>query len=233
MAGRDVVTASAAHQTELSHWHRTVVPRTRVAIVDDHAMVRAGVRALLACEHDLEVVGEASDGASALPLLQKTDADVIVMDLSMPGRSGLEALYEIRADHPSVQVLIFTGHPAAAYSEVLGRQGVAGLLNKACEPEEIPRAVRAVAAGRRYFHCVGAGADRDVSPGSAALATLSRRQLQLLSRFAHGESVSGISQSLGLSAKTVTMHRHELLRKLCLRTNAQLMLYALRHCLLD
>lgn len=212
---------------------RTVAPRTRVAIVDDHATVRAGLRALLACEHDLEVVGEASDGTSALPLLQQTYADVIVMDLSMPGRSGLEALYEMRADHPKVRVLIFTGYPAGAYAEVLGRQGAAGLLNKACDPAEIPRAVRAVAAGRSYFQSAEPDSDGDVPAGSTALPSLSPRQLQLLGRLARGESVGDISQSWGLSAKTVTMHRYGLLKKLSLRTNSQLTLFALRNCLLD
>lgn len=205
-------------------------PPTRVLIVDDHAMVRAGLRALLSAESDLLVVGETGDGAAAAPMVQSTGAKVVIMDLSMPGHGGLEALHEIRVVAPDTAILIFTGHPAEAYADIMLRHGVAGFLNKGCEPEAIALAIRTVRAGGRYFPPTGEF--RPSSEKSNHL-TLSPRQLQLLMRFARGTSVFDVSRSLGLSTKTVITHRGLLMKKLGLHTDAQLTRYAIRHQLLD
>jgi two-component system invasion response regulator UvrY len=212
---------------------RPTLGRVKVAIVDDHAVLRTAVRSVLSLEPDLEVVAEADDGAKVLTLLRQTPVDVIMLDLSMPGWSGLEALHAVRARRLAIRILVFTAHPARAYAELLQKHGAAGFLNKSCDPAEIAQAVRAVGSGRRYFQDAAEyeeDAGPDVTPQHMGL---SPRQLQLLTRFAQGQSTGAIGRSMGISIKSVTKHRYALLRRLRLRTDAQLTRYALRHELMN
>src|SRR5882762_7958199 len=123
----------------------------RVAIVDDHAIVRAGLRQYFADQVDLKVTGEASNGREALDLVRKGDIDVLVMDLSMPDQSGVDALAAIKARAPELPVLILSGFPEEHYATTLLRQGASGYLNKECDPEEIVKAIRTVHRGRKYI----------------------------------------------------------------------------------
>lgn len=212
---------------------RVALIRVKVAIVDDHAVLRSAVRSVLSLEPDLEVVGETDDGAEVLNLLRQTPVDVIVLDLSMPGWSGLEALHAVRATRLAIGILVFTAHPARAYAGVLQKHGVAGFLNKSCDPLELAHAVRAVGSGRRYFQDE-VSYDEQADPAVTPLHMgLSSRQLQLLTRFARGQSAGAVGRALGISVKAVTRHRYALLRQLRLRTDAQLTRYALRHGLME
>lgn len=212
---------------------RPTLDRLKVAIVDDHAVLRTAVRSVLSLEPDLEVVGEADDGTKVLTLLRQTPVDVIMLDLSMPGWSGLEALHAVRARRLAIQILVFTAHPARSYADVLQKHGAAGFLNKSCDPSEIAQAVRTVGSGRQYFQDL-ADDEEEADPVVTPLHMgLSPRQLQLLTRFAQGQSTGAIGRSLGISIKSVTKHRYALLRQLRLRTDAQLTRYALRHRLME
>jgi DNA-binding NarL/FixJ family response regulator len=131
----------------------------KVAIVDDHAIVRAGLKQFLSEMVDLRVVGEASSGREAIDLVRTTEMDVIIMDLSMPGQSGIDALAMIRAKAPDVGILILSGYPEEQYAVNLIRQGASGYLNKECEPMEIVNAIRTIALGRTLHLPLRGGAD--------------------------------------------------------------------------
>ncbi|WP_310386187.1 response regulator transcription factor, partial [Roseateles sp.] len=122
----------------------------RIAIVDDHAIVRAGLRQFFADQIDFQVVAEAATGREAMEIVRKGDIDVILLDISMPDQSGVDALGAIRARAPDLPVLILSGFPESHYATTLLRQGASGYLNKDCDPEEIVRAIRTVVRGRKY-----------------------------------------------------------------------------------
>ena len=123
----------------------------KIGIVDDHAIVRSGLRQFLSEHVDLRVTGEASNGREAIDLVRNTEVDVLIMDLSMPGQSGLDALAMLRAKAPDMGILILSGYPEEHYAMNLIRQGASGYLNKECEPREIVEAIRTIALGRRYI----------------------------------------------------------------------------------
>src|SRR6185503_10021099 len=125
------------------------LPMIKVGIVDDHAVVRAGLKQFLGEQVDLRITGEASDGAGALQLARGGEVDVLVMDLSMPDQSGVDALAAIKAREPDLPVLILSGFPETHYATTLLRQGASGYLNKECDPEEIVTAIRTVYRGRK------------------------------------------------------------------------------------
>ena len=126
----------------------------RIAIVDDHAMVRAGLRQFFADQSDFQVVAEASNGRQALDIVRKGEVDVILLDISMPEHSGVDALTAIKARAPDLPVLILSGFAEEHYATTLLRQGASGYLNKDCDPEEIVKAIRTVARGRKYITAV-------------------------------------------------------------------------------
>ncbi len=208
----------------------------RVAIVDDHAIVRTGLRQYLSEQVDLRVTGEAANGQDALRLAQRGEVDVLLLDISMPGGSGVDALAAIKARFPDLAVLVLSGFPEAHYATTLLRQGAAGYLNKECDPEEIVRAIRTVARGRRYITPAvgelladGLGADA----AAAAHEGLSERELQVFLRLAEGETVGHIADSLCLSVKTISTYRSRILEKLGLQTNSDLTYYAVKNGLIQ
>jgi len=140
----------------------------RVAIIDDHAIVRAGLRQFFSEQVDLTVVAEAANGREALDIVRKGQVDVMVMDLSMPDQSGVDALAAIKARAPDLPVLILSGFPEEHYATTLLRQGASGYLNKECDPEEIVKAIRTVYRGRKY---ITAGVAELLADGLAAAST--------------------------------------------------------------
>lgn len=208
----------------------------RVAIVDDHAIVRAGLRQYLAEQVDLRVTGEAANGKEALDLVRAGDLDVLIMDLSMPEHGGVDALAAIKARAPDLPVLILSGFPEAHYATTLLRQGASGYLNKECDPEEIVTAIRTVARGRRY-----------ITPGVAELLAdglsgdkdrpvheqLSERELQVFLRLAKGETISHMAECMCLSVKTVSTYRTRVMEKMKLASNSDLTYYALKNGLIQ
>jgi two-component system, NarL family, invasion response regulator UvrY len=207
----------------------------RIAIVDDHQIVRAGFREMLAEELDLSIELEAASGEEALEGLRHTACDVVLLDLALPGQSGVDVLRALRQRFDGVKVLVLSGFPEERYAVAMIRNGADGYLCKDCDREELLRAIRTVAQGRRY-----------VSPRTAELLAdevtgdspglpheqLSERELQVFLRLAGGESVSAIAAALHLSIKTVSTYRSRLLEKLALSSNAELAAYAIRHGLL-
>ena len=208
----------------------------RIVIVDDHAIVRAGLRQFLVEQPDLEVVGEASNGREALDLVRKGGLDVIVMDLSMPDQNGVDALAAIKARAPELPVLILSGYPEAHYATNLLRQGASGYLNKECDPQEIVTAVRTVSRGRKYItptvaemlaDQLNAGADKPLHE------QLSEREFQVFLRLAQGETIGVIADSLSLSVKTVSTYRTRIMEKMSLESNSDLTYYALKNGLIQ
>ncbi len=207
----------------------------RIAIVDDHAIVRAGLRQFLSEQVDFKITGEASNGREALDIVRRGNVDVVVLDLSMPDQSGVELLTAIKAREPDLPVLILTCFPETHYATVLLRQGAAGYLNKECDPEEIVKAIRVVCQGRKYITPVvgellaeSLGGNADALPHEQ----LSDRELQVFLRLAKGETVSHIADNMALSVKTVSTYRSRIMEKLKLSSNSELTYYALKNGLI-
>ncbi|MFT3805128.1 MAG: response regulator transcription factor [Burkholderiaceae bacterium] len=207
----------------------------RVGIVDDHAIVRRGLRQFLAEHIDLSVTGEAANGAEALQMIGRGDLDVLVMDLAMPGQSGVDALAAIRARAPDLPVLILSSFPEQHFATTLLRQGASGYLNKECEPDELVKAIRTVSRGRRYITATVAellaeslGGNGDRAPHEL----LSEREFQVFLRLAQGETVGHMAQALSLSVKTVSTYRTRILEKMHLSSNSDLTYYALKQGLI-
>lgn len=199
-------------------------------IVDDHPLVRVGMRQLL-CGTGLDVVAEAATGNEALRLLESVACDVVVLDISMPGRHGVEVLRRIVAEHPEVPVLIYTRFPEDQYAVRTMRAGAAGYVRKASDPAALLEAIRVVAAGERY---VSAGVGQLLAQqGGHAHEELSEREFEILRHIVAGRSVTAIAGDLSLSVKTVSTHRIRILRKLGLGSTAELVRYALEHGLQD
>jgi two-component system, NarL family, invasion response regulator UvrY len=208
----------------------------RVGIVDDHAIVRSGLRQFLAEQVDLRVTGEASDGNEALELARGGEVDVLLLDLSMPRQGGVDALAAIKARFPDLAVLILSGFPEEHYATTLLRQGASGYVNKEADPQEIANAIRTVARGRRYITPAVAELLADGVAGGAerpAHEALSDRELQVFLRLARGETIGAMAQSMSLSVKTVSTYRTRVLEKLRLQSNSDLTYYALKNGLIQ
>ncbi len=208
----------------------------RIGLVDDHIIVRAGLKQFLGEQVDLRVTGEAGNGKEALELARSGEVDVLVMDLSMPDESGVDALSAIKARFPDLPVLILSGYPEQHYATHLIKQGASGYLNKECDPSEIINAIRTVFRGRKY---ITAGVAEMLASGLTASAEkqphdlLSEREFQVFLRLAKGETVGGMADSLALSVKTVSTYRTRVMEKLGLSTNSELTYYALKNGLIQ
>ena len=208
----------------------------KIGIVDDHAIVRAGLKQFLSEQVDLRVEGEAGNGREAIDLVRTTELDVLIMDLAMPGQSGLDALAMIRAKAPDLGILILSGYPEEQYAINLIRQGASGYLNKECDPAEIVDAVRTIALGRRHITPAVAEllAQQLGRKAEAPLhEQLSEREFQVFLKLAKGESAGDVAESLSLSVKTVSTYRTRLMEKMGLATNSDLTYYALKNQLID
>jgi len=207
----------------------------RIAIVDDHAMVRAGLRQFFADQVDFRVVAEAANGRDAMDIVRAGGVDVVVMDISMPGQSGVDTLAAIKAREPGLAVLILSGFAEEHYATTLLRQGASGYLNKDCDPEEIVKAIRTVARGRKYISAGVAERLADGLDGSGdqlAHEQLSERELQVFLRLARGETIGHMADSMSLSVKTVSTYRTRVMEKMGLASNSDLTYYALKNGLI-
>lgn len=207
----------------------------RVAIVDDHEIVRAGFREMLAEESGIAIAFEAASGEEALTRLHDPGCDVLLLDLGLPGQSGVDVLRAVRQRHADLAVLVLTGYPEERYALTMIRNGANGYLCKECGHSELLQAVRTVAQGRRYLSPHMAELLAGALAGEITEAPhqqLSERELQVFLRLAQGQSVSEIATLLHLSVKTVSTYRSRLLEKLSLASNAELAAYALRNGLL-
>lgn len=208
----------------------------RIAIIDDHALIRVGLRQFLTEQTDLQVVAEASSGRAAVDIVREGVADVVVLDISMPDQSGVDALSAIKARAPDLPVLVFSSFPEEHYATTMLRQGASGYLNKECDPEELVTAIRTLARGRKY---ISAGVAEQLAVAlnndnsKAPHESLSERELQVFLRLAQGESVGRMADALALSVKTVSTYRTRILEKMGLGSNSDLTYYALKHGLIQ
>lgn len=207
-----------------------------IGIVDDHAVVRAGLRELLSDCDDMQVIGEAANGAETMDLLDRVALDVLTLDVMMPGQSGPDLLAQIRARAPELAVLIVSGYPESAYASTMIREGASGYLDKNCSLDRMADAIRTVAQGRAYITPEVA---ESLAPGlvdasrSAPHEQLSLRELQVLMKLAQGKKANVIARELFLAGKTVSNYRTRVLRKLGFTTDAEVAYYALKNGLIE
>ncbi len=204
----------------------------QVVLCDDHALVRRGVRDTLEEASDIKVTGEAGNYPELRDLLRSASCDVLLLDLNMPGRSGLEVLASLRDTHPRVKVLVVSMNPADQYAVRCLRAGAYGYASKAADPLALLGAVRMIFEGRKYLTADVSQllADSISEPGNkTGHGALSERELQTLLKIASGKRLSEIAEELMLSPKTVSVYRARVLEKLKLTNNAELTVYAIRN----
>ena len=208
----------------------------RALIADDHAVVRQGLKQILGDTPEMVVAGEATNGQEVLDKVRAETWDVVVLDISMPDRSGLDVLKQLRSERPKLPVLVLSMHSEDQYAVRVLKAGASGYLTKDSAPDELVKAIRKVVSGGTYVSSFLAeklafeiGTDSSRLPHE----TLSDREFQVLRLIAAGESVTEIAAELYLSVKTVSTYRARLLQKMNLTTNAELIHYAMHNHLID
>lgn len=211
---------------------------SKILIADDHAVVRAGYRQFLEAEPGVTEVGEARSGSETIDLLRRQEWDLLLLDIHMPDRGGLDILERVKAAHPRVRVLIMSGLPEEQYARNVLRAGASGYLSKGGSADELLKAVRRVLKGRRYVSAALAESmaadlrprrDSNVPPHTA----LSAREFQIFCKLAAGAATGEIARELSLSVKTISTYRTRLLGKMNFSTNADITAYALHHGLMQ
>ena len=208
----------------------------RIFIVDDHAVVRRGLRQIVEETEDMLVVGEASDADSAIDSMDRTEFDVLLLDISMPGRNGFDVLAQVHRTKPKLPVLVLSIHSEEQYGVRALRSGAAGYLTKDSAPDDLVEAIRKVSAGGKYITSALAEKvlrDVELMENRPAHEHLSNREYQVLTMIASGKTVKQIADELHLSEKTISTYRVRLLEKMNLTTNAQLTYYAVSNHLID
>ncbi|HET6515175.1 MAG TPA: response regulator transcription factor [Thermodesulfovibrionales bacterium] len=209
---------------------------TKILIADDHAIVRKGLKQILADIPDMVVVDEASNGYEALRKALRDDYDVILLDISMPGKSGLDVLKELRNERPKLPVLMLSMHPEEQYAVRVLRAGASGYLTKESAPDELIAAIRKVLQGKKYVSTSLAEKlvlDLEAASEKPLHETLSDREFQVMRMLASGKTVGEISIELSLSVKTISTYRSRILEKMKLKNNAELTHYAIQNRLVE
>lgn len=223
---------SEINKSDGSHMHRS----TRILLVDDHQVVRAGLAQFIAEHDDLTVAAEASTGNEAINLARQNEFDVVILDISMPDRSGIDALHVIKQLRPDVHVVVLSGYSETHYAVNTLRAGANGYISKDVSPEELIKAIRIVARGHRYLSETAADLVSDHLSRPAekkAHETLSEREFQIFLKLAAGTNPTLIGKELHLSVKTVGTYRARVLEKMSLTTNADLTIYAIENGLMN
>jgi DNA-binding NarL/FixJ family response regulator len=208
----------------------------RVLIADDHCVVRQGLKQIISESPDMVVAGEAASGQDVLDIIHSKDCDVVILDISMPGRGGLETLRDIKREKPNVKVMILSIYPEEQYAIRSLRDGASAYLTKASTPDELLMAIQTVARGKRYI--TPSVADRlatyvEESSQKPPHELLSDREMEVLVMIGSGKQVKKIAEELSLSVKTVSTYRVRILEKTCLQSTAQLIRYAILHHLVE
>lgn len=206
----------------------------KILLVDDHKIVRQGLRNLIELERDLEVADEAANGVEALDLIRKNSYDVLVLDISMPDKNGVDTLHELKHIAPDLAVLVLSGYAEAQYALNLMRSGCKGYLSKDADSDEIIRAIRTIANGKKYISSELAELmTNELShPSDKQLhEMLSEREFQVFFKLASGQTPTEIGEELHISIKTVSTYRSRILEKMGLKTNADLTYYAIKYAL--
>ncbi len=204
-----------------------------ILLVEDHAVVRNGLKQMLIENLDLVVLAEANDAIEAMQQVRKQDWDLVVLDIRLPGRSGVDVLKQIKSEKPHLPVLILSSYPESQYAVRLIQAGAAGYISKDAEETEIIKAVKTAAAGGRYINEIVGGLLANTMSRSFSNAddlsldeSLSDREYQIFLELASGKRAKDIAEKLQVSAKTVATHRSRLMQKMGFSTNAELILYA-------
>lgn len=207
----------------------------RILITDDHTVVRRGLKQILQMEFPSAFIDEGSDAETLIKKVIKEEWDLVITDISMPGRSGLDALQQIKQDHPKLPVLVLSGHTEEQYAIRVLKAGASGYLNKDADPDELIKAVRRILQGKKYITPTIADqliADLDKTNDKKAHELLSDREFEVFKQIASGKSVSDIATQMILSVTTVSTYRSRILMKMNLKTNAELTMYAIENKLL-
>ena len=204
----------------------------RILIVDDHAIVRRGLRSLLSDEFHGATFGEAADAQQAVEQLRQHKWDVALFDITMPGKSGLDLLKEVEAEWPKLPVLVLSGHPEDQFAVRVLRAGAGGYMTKESAPEELAKAIHKILAGGRYVspalaEKLALSVNKDVT--RTPHETLSDREYDVMSRIAAGKTVTEIADELALSVKTISTYRTRVLEKLGVKNSAEIVQYAIRN----
>ena len=208
----------------------------RVFIADDHAIVREGLKQILGECHDIMVAGEAENGIDAIKLFRKSKCHVILLDISMPDRSGIDVLKQVKKEYPEIAVLMLSMHREDQYAIRSLKAGASGYLTKQSAPKELVTAIRQVASGQKYVSAALAQELASAVGDDHATVlhdTLSDREYQTLTMIASGKTVSDIARELSLSVKTISEYRARLLVKMKLKNSAELTHYAIKNQLID
>ncbi len=212
------------------------MPAIRIAVVDDHQLVRIGLKQIIDGQPDFAWAGEARSGRDGLALLRTTPVDVLLLDLSLPDMSGLDVLRQVRAHHESVATLVLSAYPEMQYGLNVLRAGASGFISKTADDAELCRAIRAAVRGGRYVSPELAEllvSGMQGAPGEPRHSVLSEREFQIFCKLAEGKSVSEIAAKLFLSVKTVSTYRTRILEKMGMKTNADITYYAIKNNLLQ
>ena len=204
----------------------------RVVIADDHTIVREGLAQLLAAAGDFEIVAEAVDGHEVLACVRGVDIDVLVLDMSMPGKSGMELIRQVKAEKPKLRIVVLTMHQENQYAVRAIKAGASGYLTKDSATAQLVHAIRKVAAGGAYISAEVAEQLAHLAHGANGAVpheALSDREFQVLRRLAAGVSLTAIGNELHLSVKTISTHKSRILEKLGLANQAELIRYAIAH----
>jgi len=208
----------------------------RILIADDHAIVRAGLKQFIADQVDMEVAAEAASGAEAIAAVRAGDFDVVLLDISMPDKNGIDTLKTLRHVKPELPVLMLSAYAEDQYAVNLLRAGASGYLNKEAASTQLVGAIRTVVQGRKYVSPSLAQILADGVSGDAERplhAELSQREFQIFCKLAAGAAVSKIADELNLSVKTVSTYRTRILEKMAMKSNADLTYYAIKNGLIE
>ena len=208
----------------------------KILVVDDHVVVREGIKQILAGQEDIVVEDEAGNGPETIGKVMKHNFDLVLLDISMPGRNGLEVLEEIKERQPKLPVLILSMHPEEQYAVRMLRAGAAGYLTKASVAQELISAIRKVSRGGKYITISLAeklAFDLDTAADRPRHEKLSNREYQVMLMLASGRTVSEAADELCLSAKTVSTYRTRIMEKMDMKKNAELTLYSVKNKLLE
>jgi DNA-binding NarL/FixJ family response regulator len=209
---------------------------TRILIVDDHAVVRRGLRNILSEQPDMEVVGEAGNVDELMAFIGKNECDIIILDISLPGKSGIDIMKDLRVQYPKLPVLFLSMLPEEQFALRAMKSGASGYLSKGSPTEELVKAIRKIIAGKKYVSQEFAeqlAMGFDPKDERLPHELLSEREFQVLRKLASGKALSQIGAELFLSVKTVATYRARLLEKMNMQSNAELVRYAIEHKLIE
>ena len=207
----------------------------KILIADDHSIVRHGLRKIVDYDPEMKVIGEANNGAELLSLIREETVDVVILDISMPGRNGLETLKDLKRLYPALPVIILSIHPEDQYAVRAFRAGASGYMTKESAPEELVKAIRVAYQGGKYISPLVAGLLADfvgIKGTDEKHKLLSDREFEVFKLLANGKTVGQIGDELNLSIKTISTYRTRILEKMGMTINAELTRYAIDFSLL-